>query len=75
MNTVQIPDDMAKVTQEEFFKALYADSRDIMPSLRESPFYTVWEIVGNRRVWGWSSPGWKNPGSAKVYALRYAIEE
>lgn len=46
------------VTSEQFFAALYADRRDIMPSHR-SPDVTVWEVVSTRQEWGRSN-GWKS---------------
>lgn len=58
-----IPDNMREVTKDEFFATLKADPRDIMPSHRNE-FYTVWEVVSSRAVWGWSCPGWKNVGKA-----------
>lgn len=69
MNQVTIPEGFKQVTQEEFFAALFADPRDIMPKLDASPYYTTWETKA-REVWGWSAPGWKNPRDAKVFALR-----
>lgn len=62
-----IPNGIVVVTKEQFFSALYADTRDIMPS-HVNPLYTTWETK-QREVWGWSFPGWKNTGLAKVYAI------
>lgn len=56
------------VTANEFFAALYSDPRDIMPSHVSSPYYTTWETK-KREVWGWTAPGWKNPGGEKIYAI------
>ncbi|MEM5406287.1 hypothetical protein [Paraburkholderia unamae] len=67
-DTVQIPAGFQPVTKEEFFEALYADKRDIMPSISESPYNTNWETKGRVR-WGWSAPGWKNPRGEKIFAL------
>lgn len=66
---VTVPDGFCVVTKEEFFAALYADPRDIMPCIQHSPFYTTWEFR-NREVWGWSAPGWKNPRDEKIFALK-----
>lgn len=63
-----LPDDMTRVTKEQFFSALTADPRDIMPSHRQR-LYTIWE-TRDGVVFGWSSPGWQNPGSPVAYALR-----
>lgn len=56
------------VTKDEFFAALYSDPRDIMPSNVSSPYYTTWE-TRTREVWGWTSPGWKNPRGEKIHAI------
>jgi hypothetical protein len=64
---VPIPAGMIEVTKDQFFSALYKDPRDIMPSNR-NPNYTTWE-TRDRAVWGWSSPGWKNPGDPAVWAI------
>jgi hypothetical protein len=65
----EIPSGMISVTQEQFYAALYADKRDIMPTTKY-PYYTTWEVVRTRSMWGWSYPGWKNAGEhAKVYAI------
>lgn len=66
-----IPAGMIQVTRDDFFTRLYADKRDIMPHLDNETF-TTWALNGRypRVVWGWSAPGWKNPGThAKVYAI------
>lgn len=57
---------MMEVTQEEFYKRLYADKRDIMPDAEEH--VTYWKIRG-KQVWGVSTPGWKNPAANKTYAI------
>ncbi len=62
-----IPVGMVAVSKEQFFQALYADARDIMPSAND-PECTRWE-TRNRQLWGWSSPGWKNPNGEKTYAI------
>lgn len=62
------PEGMKEVTQGEFLAALSADRRDIMPQHSE-PYFTTWEVVSGRKVWGWSYPGWKNAGKEKRYAL------
>ena len=58
---------MRDVSKDEFFAALFADPRDIMPSHR-LPHETHWETRG-RALWGVSKPGWKNPGDPASYAL------
>jgi hypothetical protein len=68
MNT---PNGMRAVTQEEFFAALKADPRDIMPSLAYSTTYTVWE-TRDRAEWGRTFPGWRNPGDDPAYFLKAA---
>jgi hypothetical protein len=65
---VNIPAGFRRVTADEFFAALYADPRDIMPCNTNSPYYTTWETK-SRQVWGWTAPGWKNPRDEKIYAL------
>jgi hypothetical protein len=62
-----VPAGMTVVTQDEFFSALKADNRDIMPN-NDSPTFTVWEDR-QRRVFGRTLPGWKNPGDRSVYML------
>jgi hypothetical protein len=63
-------DGMVVVSEDEFFRRLYADPRDIMPSVR-NPEFTIWETK-DRWVWGRSYPGWKNPGAEKVYMVKEA---
>ena len=58
---------MRSVTKEEFFKALSADPRDIMPHIN-SPEYSDWETKG-RVLFGRTYPGWKNPGDPEQYLL------
>jgi hypothetical protein len=65
---VNIPAGFRRVSKDEFFAALYADPRDIMPCITNSPYYTTWETK-NRQVWGWAAPGWKNPRDEEIYAL------
>lgn len=63
-----IPVGMVEVTKEAFFAALKADSRDIMPHLTDRT-YSTWETP-RRDVWGWSAPGWANPGEHEpIFAL------
>lgn len=66
--TTQIPAGMREVTQEQFFEALRADPRDIMPTTKHE-YFTTWETK-DQRLWGWSTPGWKGPYNEKD---RYAI--
>lgn len=63
----KIPSGMIEVTKEEFYQALYADKRDIMPSI-SNPYYVEWRTK-DRTLWGWETPGWKNPGDDKVHAI------
>lgn len=67
--TIVTPEGMKQVSKEEFFDALYADKRDIMPSIAESDKYSVW-MTTSRYVWGYSYPGWKNPQDEKAYFIR-----
>lgn len=55
------------VTRGEFFAALYADPRDIMP--RSEPSRTVWEDQRTRAVWGMTTPGYRLEGE-RTYQLR-----
>jgi hypothetical protein len=66
MNT---QDGFKKVNKEEFFQALYADKRDIMPSISESEHYSVW-MTPQRYVWGYTYPGWKYPRAEKAYFIK-----
>lgn len=75
MNSTQqtetkLPPGMRRVTQDEFFAALRADKRDIMPS-HQHPLFTTWETT-SRQVWGWSYPGWKNAGEPKIWWIKVA---
>jgi len=56
------------MTPGDFFAALKADPRDIMPdhSLRE---LTVWRVVRTREEWGRSTPGWANPEGPETYTV------
>lgn len=58
---------MIEVTKDQFFAALYADKRDIMPR-NTDPTYTDWETP-HRHQFGRTYPGWKNPGDPKRYLL------
>jgi hypothetical protein len=69
---VTVPAGFVEVPHEEFFRLLYADPRDIMPSIRE-PTCTTWETK-ERVVWGWSYPGWRNPGEPGVYAVHDTVQ-
>jgi hypothetical protein len=40
-----------------------------MPCIKHSPYYTTWETK-LRAVWGWSTPGWKNPRGERILALK-----
>lgn len=63
-----MPSGMVAVSQEQFFAALKADSRDIMPSARME-YETPWEDA-HRNLWGWSSTGYKSGfGAEEIYAV------
>lgn len=64
---IEAPAGMVRVTQMEFFAAIAADSRDIMPTTM-NPNFSSWE-TRNRAVVGRSYPGWRNPGDPKGYFL------
>ncbi len=66
---INIPEGFKPVSYEEFFELLYADKRDIMPSVQESPYYSVW-MTPQRYVWGYTYPGWKNGMDEKGYFVR-----
>lgn len=62
------PEGMQLVDKDKFFVLLNLDRRDIMPTVK-FPEYTTWETKGGY-VWGWSFPGWRNPGeSPKLWAV------
>lgn len=61
------PPGMTEVTRAEFFTALTADQRDVMPSNQNREF-TLW-IGDDGLLFGWSTPGWANPGGSKHYAI------
>lgn len=65
---MEIPSGFTELTKDAFYKTLEMDQRDIMPSV-QSPNYTTWETK-SRQVWGWSYPGWKNPGEPSKYAVK-----
>ncbi|WP_443698980.1 hypothetical protein [Pseudomonas sp.] len=67
--SVAIPNGMKEVSKEQFFEALYADKRDIMPNVSESENYSVWQ-TWDRIVWGYSYPGWKYPMAEKAYFIK-----
>ncbi len=58
---------MKTVTRDEFFRLLYADTRDIMPTTKY-PDRTTWETKSGF-VWGVTYPGWKNPNADKRYEV------
>ena len=68
MSETNKPEGMIEVTQQEFFARLRADGRDIMPNHSATDF-TRWEVVATRALWGWSTPGWRNPSSKRSYAI------
>lgn len=63
----RLPPGMTEVTRAEFFTALTADQRDVMPSNQNREF-TLW-IDSDGKLFGWSTPGWANPGGSKHYAI------
>lgn len=70
MNTTPTPPaEMVEVNEAEFFARLRADPRDIMPN-HDAPDCTAWRVRPTGALWGWSAPGWRNPG-ARPY--RYAV--
>ena len=68
---VVVPEGMVVVTKEKFFELLDADPRDIMPDHPSwsPPNQHNWSVVSTRKVWGWSAPGWKNPGAPEIHAV------
>ena len=65
-----IPPGLVRVSKEEFFAALKADPRDIMPTV-ENRSFTSWEVSRTRARWGWSSKGYGSPfGTPEVFAIR-----
>lgn len=72
---MQVEAAFVSVTEAEFFALLYADTRDIMPIV-EHPDVTTWETQkGGRSVWGYSTPGWKNPGAPKTFSVARSVWE
>jgi hypothetical protein len=68
----QVPAGMTVVSQDEFYAALKADKRDIMPTT-EAREYTPWRVVATRAMWGWNSRGYGSKhGTPDVYALAKA---
>lgn len=53
--TTQIPPGFSEVTTAEFFRRLYADPRDIMPSIvnKVYPYESIWK-TRDGKVFGWS---------------------
>lgn len=68
MSMFEIPHGFKRVTKDEFFAALSADPRDIMPSAK--PNFSIWETK-TREVWGYTAPGYSNVRAHEaVYAVR-----
>lgn len=67
--TFPVPPGFSQVPQEQFYATLYADSRDIMPTVENSDSFSDWVAKGGE-LWGRSFPGWKNPGDAKAYFIK-----
>jgi len=60
---------MKPVSKVEFFAALKADPRDVMPDHSE-PLRTVWRDVRSRQVFGVTTPGWQGPfNEAETYQI------
>lgn len=70
----QMPSGFVDVTRERFFSLLNeAAAVDPMPR-HDSPDYTTWETQrGPRVTWGWSTPGWRNPGESRRYAVLASV--
>lgn len=67
-HTPTLPAGMVAVTKDQFFAALEADKRDIMPSVKDA-YVTTWE-TRDRQLWGWESTGWKTPyGEENILAV------
>lgn len=65
-----MPEGFREVTKDEFFAALKADQRDIMPTT-EAREYTPWRVQATRAMWGWSSKGYASKfGEPEVWAIR-----
>ncbi len=65
-----IPDGFREVTKDEFFAALAADKRDIMPTT-EARTWTPWRVQATREMWGWTSTGYASPyGTPRIYAVK-----
>lgn len=59
-----------QVSKDEFFAALKADPRDVMPN-HDEPFRTVWQAQRNGLAFGVTTPGWKGPFcEAPTYSIR-----
>ena len=59
-SAVGIPTGMREVGRDEFFGALRADARDVMPfpefyADHDCGMYSEWQVVRTRELWGWSS--------------------
>lgn len=64
-----VPAGMVVVSKDEFYAALNADKRDIMPTT-EAREHTPWRVVATRAVWGWNSTGYASKfGAPEVYAI------
>lgn len=60
---------MTVMTKEEFYAALAAEKRNIMPTT-EAREHTPWRIVATRAMWGWSSKGYASKfGAVEVFAI------
>lgn len=62
------PEGFSRVTEAEFFAALRADPRDILPDNRQ-PDGTTWKVQHDRQVRGVTTPGWKDPRKPRTYRL------
>lgn len=68
MNT--LPSNVREVSHDEFFAELKAQPHDVMPTT-EMPEITIWRRQDsvNREIWGYSTPGWRNPADPKTYGI------
>lgn len=72
---MEIPNDFYEVSKDEFYNRLSADERDITPRFHDAETVS-WRVKSSDEKWGWSYPGWKNPGATpKRYAIKKDIRQ
>lgn len=73
--TPPIPAGFTEVSREKFFVLLSkGEAGDLMP--QTTPDHTTWEAWRDGRfVWGWTSPGWRNSGAPRQYAVRDEVAQ